>query len=199
MASFASAASRTAKSGKPHRDLAEKRGNPMLPVVFHPANQAAALAIRPPNGMTPGLRGNNLLLEARQQQLPFCQRQTESGDIVEIIRPADRHHINGLFLTLSPNFHQPQNPSHASTLDQRLNAKLPLGRSHPQSLGSSPRRPGRRPAANDSAGGPPAALALVRPKRAQAQRRTALVNLATTPSAARPTCPLVPENTGIQT
>jgi len=48
--------------------------------------------------VAPGLRGNDLLLETRQQQLPFCQRQTEIGDIAEIIGPVDRHHINGLFL-----------------------------------------------------------------------------------------------------
>lgn len=63
--------------------------------------------------------------------------------------------------------------------------------------GSGPGRPGRGAAADDGAGGSPAALAQVRPGRPRTHRRTALVNLATTPSAARATCPLVPENTGI--
>jgi len=134
MASFVSAASSTAKSRKPHRDLAEQRGNPMVPVIFHPANQATAAAIGSPNGMAPGLRGNDLLLETRQQQLPFGQGQTKSGDIAEIIRSVDRHDVGGLVLAVSPDFHQPQNPSHAPTLGQRLNAKISLGRPHPQGL-----------------------------------------------------------------
>ena len=141
MASFASATSSTAKSGKPHRDLAEQRGNQMVPIIFHPADQTTASAIRPPNGMAPGLRGNDLLLETRQQQLPFCQRQTEIGNIAKIIRPVDRHDVARLVLTLSPDFHQPQNPSHAFTLTQRLNTKIPLGASHTLNLQADLIRP----------------------------------------------------------
>lgn len=63
--------------------------------------------------------------------------------------------------------------------------------------GSGPGRPGRRAAADDGAGGPPAALAQIRPKPAPARRRSALVNVAAAPSAACPPCPLVPENIGI--
>jgi hypothetical protein len=66
--------------------------------------------------MVRSLRGNDLLLQTRQQPFPFCQRQTDIGDIAEITGPVDRHHINGLFFTVSSNFHQPQNPSHVSTL-----------------------------------------------------------------------------------
>jgi SRSO17 transposase len=65
--------------------------------------------------------------------------------------------------------------------------------------GSGPGRPSRRAAADDRAGGSPAALAQVRSKRSPTRRRAAMVNLATTPSATRPTRALVPENIGIQT
>jgi len=60
------------------------------------------------------LRSHDLLLETRQQQLPFGQCQTEIGDIAEISRPVDRHDVDGPALTASSSFHQPQNPSHAS-------------------------------------------------------------------------------------
>ncbi len=115
MASFASATFSTAKSGKPHRNLAEKRCNQMLPVILHSTSQATASALGPPNGMPAGLRSNDLSLETRQQQLPFGQGQTEIGDIAEIIGPVDRHDVGALVLTVSPDFHQPRNPSHAST------------------------------------------------------------------------------------
>jgi hypothetical protein len=72
MASFASATSSTAKSGKPDRDLAEKRGNQMVSIIFHPTDEATASAIGSSNGMALGLHGNDLLLETRQQQFPFC-------------------------------------------------------------------------------------------------------------------------------
>jgi hypothetical protein len=55
------------------------------------ANLATASTIRPSNGVVPGLRGNDLLLEAGQQQLSVGYGQTETGDMLQIIRPVDRH------------------------------------------------------------------------------------------------------------
>src|SRR5437660_12152253 len=107
MASFVSTASSTAKSGQPHPDLAEQCRDRMSPIVLHATNEATASAIRSPNGVVPGLRGNDLLLETRQQQLPFGQGQTQTGDIAEIIGPGDRHDVDGLLLTVGPGFHQP--------------------------------------------------------------------------------------------
>src|SRR5208283_1552071 len=122
--------------GKPHRDLAEKRRDRMVPVIFHSASLATASAVRPPNGVALGLRRDDLLLEAGQQQLPFGQGQPQVGDITEIIRPVDLQDVGALSLTVSPGFHQPHNPSHAPTPDQRSDAKLPLRHPHPQSPGS---------------------------------------------------------------
>jgi hypothetical protein len=43
--------------------------------------------------MLMGLRGNDLMLDLRQQQLRFGQRQTQVGYLTETIGPADRHHV----------------------------------------------------------------------------------------------------------
>src|SRR3954453_4288729 len=102
MASFVSTASSTAKSGQPHPDLAEQCRDRMIPIVLHATNEATASAIRSPNGVVPGLRGNDLLLETRQQPLPFGQGQPQIGDLNQIIRPGDRRDIDGLFLTAGP-------------------------------------------------------------------------------------------------
>jgi hypothetical protein len=133
MAGFVAAAPATAKAGKPHRDPAEKRRNRVISVVLHVANLATASAIRPSNGVPPGLRGNDLLLEACHQQLSVGYGQTETGDMVQIIRAVDLHNVDALLFTIFPGCHQPHNPSHASTSGQRTDAKIPLRRSHPQS------------------------------------------------------------------
>jgi len=97
---------------------------------------ATARAIRPPNGVLPDLRGDDLPLNARQQQLRFGQGQTQVGDINEITGPSDLHDVRARPLALSPDPHQPQHPSHASTLGQRTNAKIANWPPHPQSCDS---------------------------------------------------------------
>jgi hypothetical protein len=88
------AARGTMKSGKPHRDLAEKRGDRTLPVVLHMANTATPSTIRPPNGVASGLRDDDLLLEACQHSLRLVEGQTQIGDIGEIIGPVDLHDVD---------------------------------------------------------------------------------------------------------
>jgi hypothetical protein len=53
-----------------------------------------------------GLRGNDPLLNLRQQQLRFGQRQTQIGDLTKTIRPADRHHVETSRLTINPGPNQ---------------------------------------------------------------------------------------------
>jgi len=84
----------------------------------------------------PGLRSHDLSLNAREQPLRFRQGQTQVGDVDEITGPVDLHDVRARFLALSPGFHQPQNPGHASTLGQRTDAKVPNWPAHPQSCGS---------------------------------------------------------------
>src|SRR5271165_1932320 len=59
----------------PCTKVAEKRRDRMVPVILHPAHLATASAVRPPDGVALGLRRDDLLLEAGQQQLPFGQGQ----------------------------------------------------------------------------------------------------------------------------
>src|SRR5690349_18921660 len=136
MASFAAATSGTAEPRKPHPDLAEQRRDRMIPIVLHMANLATAATIRLPNGVVTGLRGNDLLLESCQQQLPFGQGQPQAGDLNQIIGPSDRRDVDAQLLTVSPGFHQPHHPSHALTSNPRSDAKLPPRCPHPQSPGS---------------------------------------------------------------
>lgn len=127
----------TAKSRKPHRDQAEKRRHATIPVVLHPTNVTAAWARRPPSGMVPGLSGDDLLLDARQQPLRLGQSQTQIGDIPEIVGPVDLHDIHARPITLSPGFHHLHNPRHASTPGFREQTrKYRHGRLHPQTCGS---------------------------------------------------------------
>jgi hypothetical protein len=95
----------TAKSRKPHPDPTEQRRDRMLPIVLHAANAATASAVRPSHGVASGLRGDDLLLQACQQQLPVGQGQPQIGDIAEIIGPVDPHDVGALPLTISPSCH----------------------------------------------------------------------------------------------
>jgi hypothetical protein len=76
------------------------------------APPAAGTALRPQHRVVVGLRGDNLLLNFRQQMLPLGQCQTQLGDIDKTIGPDELHDVDaqGLTVSLSPN--QPQNPPH---------------------------------------------------------------------------------------
>jgi hypothetical protein len=54
------------------------------------------------------------------------------GDIGEITGPFDRHDVGGLSLTVSVDFHQPQNPGHTSIPGQRSGVDPPPWRLHPK-------------------------------------------------------------------
>src|SRR4051812_6592224 len=97
-------------------------------------------APRPREGVVPGLRGDNLPLDARQHQLRFGQGQTQIGDVDEAIGPANLHDVRARPLAFRPDFHQPQNPSHVSTLGQRTSAEYPTAVAPPISR-RSPKRP----------------------------------------------------------
>jgi hypothetical protein len=97
--------------------------------VLHPANDATAWAGRPPNGVIPDLCRDDLLLQASRQPFCFGQGQpslacsvAQVGDIGEITGPFDRHDVSDAF---SVDFHQPQNPGHASTPGRRTGAEIP--------------------------------------------------------------------------
>ncbi len=75
----------------------------MVPVVLHTANAVTARAFRPPNGMDPGLRGDDFPLNARQQQFRLGQGQTQIGNITEIIGQTDLQDVRARPLALSPD------------------------------------------------------------------------------------------------
>ncbi len=95
------AAPSTAKTGEWHCDLAEMRRYGMVPVVLHMTNATTASALWPPNRVAPGLRGNDLLLEACKHPFPVGHGQTQIGDIVETIRSVDRHDVGKRLVTIS--------------------------------------------------------------------------------------------------
>src|SRR3954452_14705960 len=119
------AAASTAEAGQPDRDLAEQRGDRVLAIVLYAANARATPAPRPPHGVVPCLRGDDLPLDAPQHQLRFGQGQTQIGDVDEPIGPANLYDVRARPLAFRPDFHQPQNPSHVSTLGQRTSAEYP--------------------------------------------------------------------------
>jgi hypothetical protein len=117
----------------------------MVSVALHSAKLATTSAVRPPNGVASDLRRDDLLLAVGQQPLPCGPGQLQLDDITEIIRPADLQDVSALFLTVSSGFHQPHNPSHAPTPDQRSDQKLPLRRPHLPISRQSRRRRGAWP------------------------------------------------------
>src|SRR3954454_1527393 len=81
--------------------------------------------------MNPGLRGDDLPLDASQHQPRIGQGQTQIGDVVEAIGPANLYDVRTPLLAFGADFHQPQNPSHAPTLGQRTDAEIPDRRRTP--------------------------------------------------------------------
>ena len=120
-----------AKSGKPHHDLTEKRGDRMLPVILDVTNTSPAWTIRPESRMGSGLSGHDFLLENRQKLFRFRQSQTQRGDVPEVIGAIDLHDVCGLTLALGAGFHQPQNPARTSTPGQTTDARNTLQAARP--------------------------------------------------------------------
>jgi hypothetical protein len=135
-ASLDSATLGTAKSGQLHRNLTEQRRDRMVSIIFHTANTIATQAIWPPEHVGPRLRGHDLALDIRQEQLCLGQGQPQIGDITNTVRPADFQEVRAVILTLGTGFHQPQNPRHAPTPGPRTGTKLPNSPAHPQFRGA---------------------------------------------------------------
>jgi hypothetical protein len=79
-------AARTHEPGKAHPHLAEQCGDAVQPPIFHMASPVAGTTDRPQYGVVADLRSDDLLLNERQQLLPFDKCQTQVGDILETIR-----------------------------------------------------------------------------------------------------------------
>jgi hypothetical protein len=83
----AAAAGRTSPVAK--AKVSKQRRNPMRPPTFRVVPLAAWLTVRPKHRVVVRLHGNELLLNLRQQQLCFRQRQTQIGDLTKTLRPVD--------------------------------------------------------------------------------------------------------------
>src|SRR3954454_12733917 len=117
----------TAEAGKPDRDLAEQRRNPMLAIVLHLAGFATAAALRTTHGMDPGLRGDDLLLEASQEFLALGQGQTQAAQIGEVLGPGEPQDVGAVFFPVSSSADQSHDPGHVvSTSTGKQTGKYPL-------------------------------------------------------------------------
>src|SRR4051795_13086690 len=101
--------------------------------------------------MDPGLRGDDLLLDAGQQPLALGQGQAQAGQIGEVIGPGDPHDIGAVFFALSSEAHQLHDPDHVvSTSPGKRARRYPL-RPRTPNLAAVPWRCAR-PAWSRSAG-----------------------------------------------
>jgi hypothetical protein len=108
------------------------RRDGVVPIILQATNATTASALGRLNRVVLGLGGNDLLLEACQHLLPVGHAQTPIGDIVETIRSVDRHEVGKRLVTVSPDLHQPHNPSHASTPGQIQTRKYRSGTRTPK-------------------------------------------------------------------
>src|SRR3954465_11985959 len=87
-------------------------GDRVVAVVLDPAGHATAAALRAVHGMGPGLRGDNLPLDAGQELLALGQAQTQGAQIGKGIGLGDPHDIGAVFFALSSDADQPHDPGH---------------------------------------------------------------------------------------
>ncbi len=83
-----------------------------MAVVLDPAHITAAAAHRTPHGMDPGLRGDDLSLDASQELLALGQGQTQAGQVGEVVRSGDPHDVGAVFFALRSDAHQLHDPGH---------------------------------------------------------------------------------------
>ncbi len=83
-------------------------------------------------------RANGYSLFARRSGEPLARlRLTGNGDEVVLLGPSQSwgsgglHDVRARPLAFGPDFHQPQNPSHVSTLGQRTSVEIPDRRRTP--------------------------------------------------------------------
>src|SRR4051812_24410743 len=122
----------------------------MVTVVLDPASRAAAAARRTVHGMDPGLRGNDLPLDAGQELLALGQTQTQGAQIGKGIRLGNPHDIGAVFFALSSDTDQPHDPGHVASTSAGIQARKYLSGLAPpisrQSLLQSVRRLASAPA-----------------------------------------------------
>jgi hypothetical protein len=66
------------------------------------------------------LGANNPTLNGGQHLLRFGQAQAQMGDIAQVTRPRDFHHIRAPNIATSARFYEPHNPGHAGYPTENL-------------------------------------------------------------------------------
>ena len=145
-------ASGAAETGQPDRNLPEQRGDCVLAVVLHPAHITAAGARRTTHGVEPGLRGDDLPLDAGQQLLALGQAQTQGAQIGKGVGLGDPHDIGAVFFALSPDADQLHDPGHVASTSAGIQVRKYLFQSRTPNLAAVPYPPPVWPA-NPSAPG----------------------------------------------
>ena len=90
-----------------------------MAVVLDPAHVTAAAARRTAHGMDPGLRGDDLSLDASQEPLALGQGQAQAGQIGEVVGLGDPHDVGAVFFALGSDAHQLHNPGHVASTSTR--------------------------------------------------------------------------------
>jgi hypothetical protein len=93
-------------AGELYPGLAEQGRDLMRPPTLRVIPPATRLTVWAKHRVVVGLCGNDLLPNLRQQQLPFGQCQTQISDLTKPIRPANRHYVEVLRLTVTFGPHQ---------------------------------------------------------------------------------------------
>src|SRR4051794_1884520 len=133
------AASGAAEARQLDGHLAERRGDRVVAVVLDPAGRAAAAALRTVHGMDPGLRGDDLPLDAGQELLALGQAQTQGAWIGKGVGLGDPHDIGAVFFALSSDADQPHDPGHVASTSAGIQARKYLFRSRAPNLAAVPR------------------------------------------------------------
>ena len=110
----------------------------VLPPVFHMASPIAGTTGRPQHRVVADLRGDDLLLNERQQLLPFGQCQTQVGDIAETIGPIELHDVHADRWAIDPGSSQPRYTPHPRSPRRRRAGRSYRSRRHPPISGQSP-------------------------------------------------------------
>jgi hypothetical protein len=63
--------------------------------------------------MIPGLAGDDLALKGGQHLLRLGQAQAQIGDVAQVSRLRDLHHVHTPTIAISAGFHQPQDLGHS--------------------------------------------------------------------------------------
>src|SRR4051794_13086775 len=88
--------------------------------------------------MDPGLRGDDLPLDAGQELLALGQAQTQGAQIGKGVGFGDPHDIGAVFFALSSDADQPHDPGHVASTSAGIQARKYLFRSCAPNLAAVP-------------------------------------------------------------